>query len=134
MVIAVLIAPSLAELVKARMSQPKPSPDINQPKNLSQRIGGWVIEFISSPFLFPPLLIAVNIVILLFEVRRYSRVPVTIMAVLFICIRVAFITFFLVMMFVGHLISILSRGIKKTAEIQSDVVEIIEIAIKPPVN
>jgi len=79
-------------------------------------------------------LIAVNIVILLFEVRRYSRVPVTIMAVLFICIRVAFITFFLVMMFVGHLISILSRGIKKTAEIQSDVVEIIEIAIKPPVN
>jgi hypothetical protein len=43
-----MLAPSLAEMVKARMAQPKPSPDEKNPKNLSQRSGGRVSRHFKS--------------------------------------------------------------------------------------
>jgi formate hydrogenlyase subunit 3/multisubunit Na+/H+ antiporter MnhD subunit len=73
--IAQLIAPTLAELVKSRINQPKPTPDPNQPKNLSQRIGGWVIQASLSPWVLPPLAIAIDIWILVLQVRNVG--PIT---------------------------------------------------------
>jgi hypothetical protein len=73
--IAQLIAPTLAELVKSRINQPKPTPDPNQPKNLRQRIGGWVDQIALSPWVLPPLAIAVDIWILILQVRNVG--PVT---------------------------------------------------------
>jgi hypothetical protein len=45
---ATLVGPALAVIVQERISQPKPTPETNQPKNLNQRIGGlfriWLWE------------------------------------------------------------------------------------------
>jgi hypothetical protein len=48
--IAQLIAPTLSALVMSRMSQPKPTPQANQPKKRSQSSGGWLSRFIQSPW------------------------------------------------------------------------------------
>jgi hypothetical protein len=61
--IAQLIAPSIAAFFASRSNRPKPTPQLNQPKNRIQRIGGWFmglerseIAMLVSPFfaaLFP---------------------------------------------------------------------------------
>jgi len=49
-IISTLIAPLLALLMQSRISQPKPAPEPNQPKNLIQRMGGRIIRFLQSPW------------------------------------------------------------------------------------
>jgi len=85
--IAQLIAPTLAELVKSRINQPKPTPVPNQPKNLSQRIGGWVMHIGASPWVLPPLVILLDIWFLFREFRNAA--PVTRSGVLLISTAVA---------------------------------------------
>jgi hypothetical protein len=56
-IIATVIAPLLAVFIQFRISQPKSTPDPNQPKNLIQRIGGWLNHFaLSGWFVSLPLL------------------------------------------------------------------------------
>jgi hypothetical protein len=72
--ITTLAAPILAEFVKSRISQPKPTPELNQPKNRIQRIRGWYIRASSSPWMY--LFFAVfNICVLLLELGRVT-VPI----------------------------------------------------------
>jgi hypothetical protein len=52
-IMATLIAPVLAELVKPRINQPQPAPAPNQPKNLIQRIGGVFIYILESSWVMP---------------------------------------------------------------------------------
>ena len=63
---ATLLAPSLAEIVKFRISQPKPSPDPNQPENLIQRKVGRSLK---RTFWFPALLAAADLVMLIWLIR-----------------------------------------------------------------
>src|ERR1035441_5864693 len=72
---AIIIAPTIAEFVKARMSQPTPAPDANQPKNRIQRIGGWLRHFLASPWIAPPFGILCDIGVLVWFLR--SSAPVT---------------------------------------------------------
>jgi hypothetical protein len=72
---AIIIAPTIAEFVKLRMSQPTPSPEANQPKNRIQRIGGWLRHFLASPWILPPFGILCDIGVLVWFLR--SSAPVT---------------------------------------------------------
>lgn len=68
---ATLLAPSLAEIVKFRINQPKPSPDPNQPENLIQRKGGRSLKRI---LLSPLAICAVEIFFLIGQVRSPSPI------------------------------------------------------------
>jgi len=75
--IATLLAPALAEIVKFRISQPKPTPDPNQPKNRNHKIGG-VLKRHFKAFWFSYLMLFLDIFLLIRELRdpaplmRYS--------------------------------------------------------------
>lgn len=71
---ATLLAPSLAELVKARLSQPKASPETNQPKNRTQRIGGFLKRHLKS-FAVAYVVLLLNISLLIRELS--DTVPLT---------------------------------------------------------
>jgi hypothetical protein len=47
--IAQLTAPVLAEFVRSRISQPRPTPQPHQPKTLIRRMGDWIFSFLTSP-------------------------------------------------------------------------------------
>jgi hypothetical protein len=89
--IAQLIAPTLASLVMSRINQPKPTPELTQPKTWSQRIGGWVMRVCLSPWILPPFAISLNIYVLIRGFRDTS--PITRAVVLQISEAVA-ATFF----------------------------------------
>jgi hypothetical protein len=72
--ITTLAAPILAEFVKSRISQPKPNPEPNQPKNAIQRIGGWLSRVSYSPWLYL-FLTVLNIGVLLWVLRQVA-VPI----------------------------------------------------------
>ena len=50
-IISTLIAPVLALLIQHLISQPKPTPELNHPKNRIQIIGGWLIRIFQSPWI-----------------------------------------------------------------------------------
>ena len=70
---ATLLAPALAEIVKARINQPKASPVTNQPKNLIRKV---------AAFLVPSLCIVLEIYLLRNEVN--SAAPLDRVAIAFI--------------------------------------------------
>src|SRR5450432_569240 len=72
-IIALFAGPSLAEVVKFRINHPKPNPATNQPPNLIQRIGLWSLAHSSSPWVFPPIILAMNFGLLVNEVYWYTR-------------------------------------------------------------
>jgi hypothetical protein len=73
-IISTLIAPAMAEYVKPRINHPTPAPDANQPKNLTQRIGFWIVRISNSPWILPPLLIVLNIYWLRVELHKSASV------------------------------------------------------------
>ena len=96
-VISTLIAPILGKLVDSRASDhPKPTPEANQPKNLSHRIGGLIIRVVNSPWLIPPFLILLNIYSVLSELRKAT--PITRWTVYIISTAVAGIWYGCVLM------------------------------------
>src|ERR1700675_1808181 len=75
-IISTLIAPTLANLIQSRAEHhTKPTPEANQPKNLSQRIWRWFIRLSNSPWILPPFLMLINIYALLSDFRKTT--PVT---------------------------------------------------------
>jgi hypothetical protein len=74
-IISTLIAPTIAEFVKPRISHPNPAPEANQPKNLIHRIGGRLLRVAASPWILPPLGIVYDIGVLAWNLR--SSAPVT---------------------------------------------------------
>jgi hypothetical protein len=75
-IISQLIAPWLNGLFsRSRTAQPTPTPELNQPKNRTQRISGWFLNFLQSPWTVPPFLILLNIYLLISEFRRTT--PIT---------------------------------------------------------
>jgi hypothetical protein len=74
-IISTLIQPVIGAVATFRISQPKPSPEQNQPKNRIQRIGGCFIRLFTSPWYVPPFLILVNTFNLLTEF--HSHTPIT---------------------------------------------------------
>jgi len=71
--ITTLAAPILADFVKSRISRPKPTPEPNQPKNMIQRVGGWVVRISTSPWLYSFFLV-LNVFILRWELRHVAVV------------------------------------------------------------
>src|ERR1022692_949193 len=74
-IISTLIAPSLANFIQSRTNQPKPTPETNHPKNLTQRIGGRLRRLAASPWILPPLSILYDIGVLVWAIR--GTAPVT---------------------------------------------------------
>lgn len=74
-IISTLIAPIIGVYAAFRINQPKPSPEANQPKNRSQRIGGWLDRLFQSPWILPPSIALLDIYLLLVEFIKAS--PVT---------------------------------------------------------
>jgi len=91
MVIVTLAAPSLAEVVKARIVQPKKSPDPSQPKNLILKVIGVALWLCGEPFVIPPLLVALNTYTLV-EMMRHAN-PLNPMKVLIISATTTSIAF-----------------------------------------
>jgi hypothetical protein len=89
-IISTLIAPTLALFIQSLISQPKPTPELSQPKNRIQRIGDWLAQ---SPWLPWVLVIPIllNIYILLKEF--HNTTPVTRGVVVLIAVAVAGIAF-----------------------------------------
>lgn len=95
--IATVTGAILAPLITARMSQPKPKPIENQPRNTIQI---WFDILFSSPWLLPPLGILANIYALHLELGATS--PVTRWAVLRISLFVAGIVMSVVLFFAAN--------------------------------
>jgi hypothetical protein len=95
--ITTLAAPIVAEFVKSRISQPKPTPDVNQPENAIQRIEGLIRA--SWIYLFA---IVLNICVLLWELHRAS-VPIRWDEVLSIAVTTGSIYFSLSLIFTTSL-------------------------------
>lgn len=132
--ITTLAAPTVALLVAARMSQPKPTPDTKNPKNRTQRIGGRLIR-ISIPLWIVPLLGALfNICILPYEIHHAN--PVTGQAVFRISLVVTGIFYNLVLIYfssldrvIGKIIDLDGRRnetISRMVDIEGSLIERIE--------
>jgi Na+/phosphate symporter len=91
--ITTLLAPIVGTLVQSRISHPKPAPELSQPKNRVQRISGWLMRFVQSPwFLVVPFLaVPLNIYVLLREFHKAA--PITRGSVFLISEAVALIWF-----------------------------------------
>jgi hypothetical protein len=107
---AIIIAPTIAEFVKLRMSQPTPSPEANQPKNRIQRIGGWLRHFLASPWILPPFGILCDIGVLVWFLR--SSAPITRGVVVVIASAIAGIVWNALNMNVSKQLDILIKQIK----------------------
>jgi hypothetical protein len=92
--IAVLVAPLLALFVKSRINQPKPTPEPNQPKNLSQIIRGWLMRVLASPWLIWGLPLS-SVLLNIYFLRKYllDPAPITRPAVFIISLCVTLIWF-----------------------------------------
>jgi len=101
MIMANLIAPLLAKWVELRMLQPKNTPVPNQPKKRIQRVMESVFKICRSPFIFPPLIIAINTYSLLIAMSHAN--PLTAIKVLVISATTSSIVFGLLYMLVLHL-------------------------------
>jgi hypothetical protein len=100
--IAQLIAPSIAALVASRRNQPKPTPELNQPKKRIQRIGARLMRFFQSLWWivgWPLVFISYIIYILLGELRKTA--PITRGDVLLISVSVTVIWYLLLNMTVA---------------------------------
>jgi hypothetical protein len=75
LVVAQLIAPSLAELIKHLITQPKPTPEPSQPKTVRQKMSGWLVSFLQSPWYIPLFTILFEIYLLQRDLR--SAAPIT---------------------------------------------------------
>jgi len=115
-IISTLIAPTLQTLVQSRINQPKPAPDPSQPKNRSQRIKGWFIRLIESPWRLPLLSIVVYIYLLFTELRDTR--PVTRGTILAISIGVAGIWFSIVSGFTNQIWRAIIRRDANDAEVR----------------
>ncbi len=82
-IISTLIAPILNTLFKFRISQPKPAPEENQPKNLNQSNGGRFKQHLKQ-FGLIYVSFLVNIAILVWAV--YQSAPLTVWSVLIIAL------------------------------------------------
>jgi hypothetical protein len=103
-VIALFTGPSIAEVVKFRMSHP---PATDRRKNLIQRIAG---RLLSSPYFVPLIGLIINVVLLFFVVWAASHKPVTAMVVLLISLQAGMVFFCLTMMLVFHVAEIVFRA------------------------
>jgi hypothetical protein len=124
--IAQLIAPALAELVKSRINQPKPTPLQNQPKNRSQRIGTWVIRVVQSPWPIPVSTITFNIYMLSRILREAT--PITRWVVLSIAVGVSVIFYSLLNISVllnSQIISINFQTIQSQAELTGKIADVV---------
>ena len=72
--LATLFAPSLAEIVKFRINQPKPSPDPNQPEKRNQRNGGLSLK---RRFWFPTFICIVEVFFLVSLLRSPDPIDKT---------------------------------------------------------
>ncbi len=70
LILSTLIAPTLAELIKPRTNQPYPTPELSQP-----RIGDWLRRVFQSPWYFPPVVVVLNIIFLVLDMRKTA--PIT---------------------------------------------------------
>lgn len=84
-----VIGTILAEVVKSRINQPKPTPELNQQNTLIHTIGRWAMNVIVSPFVTPPLSLLYGIYML--NRVLYVTLPMTPRAVLQISEAVAVI-------------------------------------------
>jgi hypothetical protein len=108
MVIAVLFAPVLQEFVKFWLNQPRKNPAISKQNPLIRRV-----MLAISPFTLPVILVAGNIIWLLFEMRKYAHVPITATIVVVLSVRVALIFLGIMMLFVSHVAMTLAGHISR---------------------
>jgi hypothetical protein len=96
---ATLFAPSLAEIVKFRINQPKPSPDPNQPENLIQRKGGRSLK---RMFWFPVLLCAGEIWLLVRVLRSPAPIDkASVLTISFLASSVMFVIAAIALVYLG---------------------------------
>jgi len=114
-IISQLIAPWLNGLfIRSRTAQPTPTPELNQPKKRIQIIGDWINRFFASPWKLPQFLIALNMYMLLTELR--STTPVTRGVVYRISLDMAGILYGIVAMF----LNILWQSIRRQWEVNRE--------------
>ena len=76
LVIATLLTSSpLWEFVRSRINRPKPAPQPIQPKTRMQKIGGWFVRRLMSPWQGPLVLILLTIIVLVLEL--HITTPIT---------------------------------------------------------
>jgi hypothetical protein len=132
-IISTLIAPTLANFIQFRASHPKPTPEVNQPKNLTQRIGGWLIRFFQSPgkvavFVVLPTILF-NIYLLRGDLRNPA--PVTRRVVFQICLGVGGIVYNLLslgMLFIWQAIGRQADIIRTQTKTISELIDIVKIS------
>jgi hypothetical protein len=95
-VISTLIAPTLANLIQFRASNhPKPKPEANHPKNLIQRMGGWLMRFSRSPWKVTVFVVLPGILFNIYALHGDLRTaaPVTRRVILQVCVEVGGIVY-----------------------------------------
>jgi hypothetical protein len=79
--IATLIAPIIYVWLNVwlieRKNQPVATPDVNQLKKRSHRIGPWLSRILRSPLIVPPILFLANVANFIYYAHRYYDLPVT---------------------------------------------------------